>query len=117
MNANERFLSWWGKQRAIGLVRFTLINGVMAWGCTCALVMIMLIATISLRQSPIFKAILFFGVSLPLAGVVWGVLVFRLNEARYRDLLHAQPEGAPPNGGPAASVDNPNAPGGPPSVS
>lgn len=39
-----------------------------------------------------------------------------LQEADEMDEHKAEPS-APPNGGPAASVDNSNAPGGPPSVS
>jgi hypothetical protein len=50
---------------------------------------------------------------------VWSslVFVFRNYLLRHFERAYRAEPSASPNGGPAASVDNPNAPGGPPSVS
>jgi hypothetical protein len=118
MNANEKFLALWGKQRGVGLWRWTLINGVMAFGSSCALLAILLLGVVAFRQDPILKAIIFLTVGFPVGGVVFGVILFKWNEARYHELLKGSPEpNATPNGGPATPSGCTGVREGPPSVS
>jgi hypothetical protein len=68
------------------------------------------------REVDSFRPAIWPGVVLVLVGsglLSWNSLAKR----RVRDMNSKAEQSAPPNGGPAASVDNPNAPGGPTSVS
>jgi hypothetical protein len=68
------------------------------------------------REVDSFRPAIWPGVVLVLVGS--GLLSwYSLAKRRVRDMNSKAEQSAPPNGGPAASVDNPNAPGGPTSVS
>ncbi len=60
-----------------------LINGVMAFGSSCALLMIVLFSIFALRNDPFFRFIIGMGVLCPIGAALWGLLAFNANEDRY----------------------------------
>lgn len=92
MNTEEKFVVLWAKQRAIGLIRWTLVNGMMAFGSSCALLAIILFTAFALRQGPVFRGIIALAIAFPLAGIGFGVVIFLWNEARYRSLRAPDPK-------------------------
>ena len=93
LKMEDRFLKTWEHTRELGIVRFTLINGVMAWGSTSALVMIVFLYAIAQgNKAALFPDLLLWAILFPIGGIAFGILVFKGNEARFNELKKMKTE-------------------------
>ena len=92
MKKDEKFIAVWSNLRALGLFRYTLLVGVMGWGSSCALLMIVLISSIGLHEHPLTHLILTVAILFPLAGIIFGSFMYSFNENRFQDLGGKTPQ-------------------------
>ena len=86
MNTKSRFLQQWTHVRELGIARFMLVYGVMAWGSTCALLTIFIAYFITGQKDTLFPNLLFLALLWPLCGNFFAFFVFKTNEARFKKL-------------------------------
>lgn len=84
---------WWSRVRRLGMLRFILLYGVLGWGGLSAAIWIVwmwLSPTKEYLVGAFFSDPLFFVVTVLLGGLMFGFLLWHVNEISYRQALEDQ---------------------------